>query len=303
MAVEFNYPDMTPALAVYLGFDEPRPGYEYLAPNSGTPTQESKARVDAWQAKIQLLKDNLSQGEFDAYKNALKTWYCRDETQIGAPQAIWSPSKRWCLAVTDHFTKAGAWHYTKARIYDGGGKLLQTVCRNYHSFGHLFVEDHPKGAFLVCGSDYQGQTVVDLNTGERADFLPETAEQGSGFCWVSYSASPSKQTLAVHGCYWACPYEVWFVDFTDPMSLPLPVLHRDSDAEEFFGWGEDAPDTASIGRSWEVYMPDGKREAEMTDADWEAASRREKDSNTGIWEKRSETTTWTRPQQGTTTAP
>lgn len=296
---DYIYPNMTPELQAYLDAQHGHPGYKYPKDAEGniihTPTPKSKAAVDAWAARKEALKAQLPSNEPHDYFQAHKAWYCRDETQVGDPKEHVSPSGRYRLVVTSHTTGPGTWNYSKGRVYEGD-RLLETVCRNYGSFPFLFVEDHPNGhSYILAGEDYQGQTLIELDTGHRVDDRPSAASQGFGFCWASYSVSPSKRTLAVSGCFWACPYEVWFVDFSNPMEFPLPVLKRDADAEQFFDW--TGSDRCEIGRSFDIYIPLDKREDDLTEADWDDVETREQSGATpkDLWRMGRETITWTRP--------
>jgi hypothetical protein len=104
-------------------------------------------------------------------------------------------------------------------------KPLFEVQRNFNLFPFCFVEGHPNGHdYLVCGADYQGQTVLELDTGKRVDHVPEGEKRGVGFCWAKYTASVEKDILGVVGCFWAAPDELRFVDFSEPMKLPFLVL-------------------------------------------------------------------------------
>lgn len=292
----FDYPKMTPELQAYLDLSDKHPGYQY-AEGSHTPTPESKAAVDAWKAEVEAAQAKLAPGEPGAYWEAKKVWYCRDETRSETiPVRVrTSPSGRYRLVVTNHTTGPGTWNYTKGQVFEGE-RLVTSVCRNYGSFPFLFVEDHPNGHdYLVCGSDYQGQTVVELDTGVRWDHQPKSAAEGFGFCWANYTVSPSKRTLAVSGCFWACPYEVWFVDFSEPMNFPLPVLKREVNAEDVFPWKEGEPDTCEVGRTFDVYVPLDKPESEMTEEDDADRERREAAGETNLWKTGKDTYTWTRP--------
>src|SRR6185312_13000866 len=92
-------------------------------------------------------------------------------------------------------------------------------------FVFSFVEDHPNGhPYLVTGADYQGQTVIELDTGRRRDFIPDAAKDGVGFCWTDHRFDPSTQLLIVEGCIWAAPFEYRFYDFSDPMEKGWPEL-------------------------------------------------------------------------------
>ena len=137
-----------------------------------------------------------------------------------------SPSGKYKLVVTPFETKPGCWSYSQGLVYAVGSDTpLFEVRRNYHSFPKTWVEDHPNGhAYLICGEDYQGQTVLELDTGNRKDFLPKSAEKGFGFCWVGHTFNAKHQMLVIDGCYWACPYEYKFFDFSDPMGIGWPEI-------------------------------------------------------------------------------
>ena len=130
-----------------------------------------------------------------------------------------SPSGKYRL-VLDYFTTGkGTWNYSQGTLYKVGQDIpVAVIQRNYGGFPYLFIEGHPKGDFFIGGEDYQGQTVIELNTGARRDLLPEEAKAGHGFCWASYKYNTDHQLLIVSGCFWACPYEVRLYDFSDPMN-------------------------------------------------------------------------------------
>lgn len=115
----------------------------------------------------------------------------------------------------------GGFGESSGYVFDiSSNELIAVVYRNYNRFWFQFIDDHPNGhKYLVCGEDYQGITVIELDTRERIDYLHENAVKlGSGFCVVSAKFDPKNQILLCNGCYWACPYEIKFFDFMDPMS-------------------------------------------------------------------------------------
>ncbi|WP_156339200.1 hypothetical protein [Chondromyces crocatus] len=128
-----------------------------------------------------------------------------------------SPSGAYRLEVACY---RGATHLAYSRgtvVRRGESAPVAVVDRNDAFFPQLFIEDHPEGPFLVCGADYQGQTVIHLPTGKRRDFLPRAAARGHGFCWMEYAYHAASETLIVMGCHWACPYEHRLYDFSHPM--------------------------------------------------------------------------------------
>jgi hypothetical protein len=141
------------------------------------------------------------------------------------------------------------------------------VRRNYSAFPFTWCEDHPTGHdYLVCGEDYQGQTIIELDTGRRADYLPAQAEQGTGFCWAQHYLAPSKEVLIVDGCYWACPYELVAFDFSRPLELPYEELHRwNGDLAEVHGFDNNGTLAWIIER--EVRLSDGKPYHDLTESE------------------------------------
>lgn len=140
--------------------------------------------------------------------------------QPGSNEEHASPSGRYRLITTRLISGAGSWDCSKGVVYrHGSDEPIAVVYRNYSSFDFLFVEGHENGRdYLVCGGDYQGQTVVELDTGRRLDVLSKGAAEGVGFCWATYSYNAEHRMLVVEGCHWACPYEFRFFDFSEPMS-------------------------------------------------------------------------------------
>lgn len=154
-----------------------------------------------------------------------------------------SASGRHKLDVISFRTKEGCFDYTQGSIYDGE-KLVGVVQRNYSSFPFCWVEGHPNGHdYLICGEDYQGQTVIELDTGERRDHLSDGTEEGFGFCWTEYKLDIGSMILMVGGCIWACPYEYRFFDFAEPMS----------------GWPEiEKKEIVDASGKWPLIGDDGK---------------------------------------------
>jgi Fe-S-cluster-containing dehydrogenase component len=155
-----------------------------------------------------------------------------------------SPNGEYRLTVTAYATKKGCWSYTQGLVYKVGvDRSLFEVQRNYSSFPHSWIE-HPNGhQYLVCGADYQGQTVLELDTGKRKDFVPLEAKKGVGFCWTAHCFDESSKILTVCGCVWACPYEFRFYDFSNPMN----------------GWPEITIENDCIDEDskWPIFEPNG----------------------------------------------
>jgi hypothetical protein len=89
--------------------------------------------------------------------------------------------------------------------------LIETVLRNYSSFWFAWLENNKNNGcdYIMCGSDYQGYTKINLTKGQRNDkFL--------FWCPVEAWTIADDDILVLHGCIWAGPYELTLFDFRDP---------------------------------------------------------------------------------------
>lgn len=165
-------------------------------------------------------------------------FFVPENERLDNQKEILSPSGKYKLNLSWFKTGEKTWSYSQGKVsLVGSEEPIGVVQRNYSSFPHLFIENHPSGEdFLICGEDYQGQTVINLSTGQRVDFLPEDAKQGHGFCAAAFFFDPKTQVLVIDGCIWACPYEYRLFDFSNPMQgwpeLQLKDGYFDSDPRD-----------------------------------------------------------------------
>jgi hypothetical protein len=125
------------------------------------------------------------------------------------------------LVITQYVTGKNTWNYSLGEVFRFG-VFVAGVRRNYSSFPFAMLSHSNGHDYLVCGSDYQGQTVIELDTGKRKDTLSPGAETGHGFCWaeIEEEAVPSEgDFLSVCGCTWGGEYEWISVDFADPFNM------------------------------------------------------------------------------------
>jgi len=180
-----------------------------------------------------------------------------------------SPSEKYTLE-TARYDNPGFIGDSKGTVRKGD-EIIEVVNRNYTSFPFEWVESHPNGHdYLICGETYMGQTIIELDTGKRIDFNCKEGQEG--FCWAEFKISPNKEMLAVAGCYWAAPYELWVVDFEYPMfqgyeNTPQTKWRKidgpgDYGIEEF-SWNEDG--TLNVKKLERYYPQAGKPWSQTTD--------------------------------------
>lgn len=143
-----------------------------------------------------------------------------------------SPSGKYKLRVTPCvFDLHRNWLYAVGDVFSrlaGKSVQLAQVVRDHHTFPFMFCEDHPDGNdYLLCGEDYQGLTVIRLNTGERIDYIEKEAESNGGFSWRDCQISPDKTRIAMEGGYWAAGFEIHLRDFRNPFNVPYVRVGKD----------------------------------------------------------------------------
>lgn len=144
-----------------------------------------------------------------------------------------SPSGKYNLVIEAFSTRPGCWTYSRGVVKDvATGEVIAEVCRNYGQFPFAWVPHKNGNEYLVCGEDYQGQTLVNCTSRTVQSYLPEEAKMGHGFCWASIYPSPSGTRLVVDGCVWAGPFELIVVDFSNPDVMPWPSLEIEGNSFE-----------------------------------------------------------------------
>jgi hypothetical protein len=168
----------------------------------------------------------MNQEAYLELRSSIETYFTDANRDPDSTQTHVSPSGLFNLEISGYATKPDAWNYSRGVVRDLNNVILADVKRNYSSFWYTWIQ-HPNGCeYLLCGEDYQGYSVINLTKGTTKVYFPDEGYGGTGFCWTAVYPSPDNLVLAVDGCYWACPYEIVFYDFTDPERLPLLELGR-----------------------------------------------------------------------------
>lgn len=79
--------------------------------------------------------------------------------------------------------------------------------------------------YFIFVEDLYGYSVLDLTTLESIHYIPEESHKENydeceeTFIWCECYYNSYNDLLAIDGCYWACPYTIIVVDFTNPMKI------------------------------------------------------------------------------------
>lgn len=84
-----------------------------------------------------------------------------------------SDQVKYILKTAPYRTRGVCWDFNLGEVFEEKNSKIRKIAevkRNYHDFWFEWVLNHPDGHdYLVCGKDYQGVTVIRLDTGERYD--------------------------------------------------------------------------------------------------------------------------------------
>jgi len=191
-----------------------------------------------------FLKNHKYFGRFYMTNNTPERWYIKKRQDIEKKieegsilhhkrKTFDSPKSNYILSVSPVAFKEDkrVWGYTVGKIFrkkmDKTGSLIDKLHRNSEKFPFIFIETHIDGHdYFIGGEDYQGQTVIRLDTSERVDFIGEKAKRDMEFCWQKFHLSPNRKIMAIEGYSKNKPTEyneyqnIRFYNFENPLSLP-----------------------------------------------------------------------------------
>lgn len=116
------------------------------------------------------------------------------------------------------------WSIEVARIGSKGCLYIQikhpngtvNYTRNYYGLGALCYAKQNNQEFIICSTNYQCITVINVSTGERHTYADiEAVENGCGFCPVEARWDEDNNHLCIIGCIWAFPYEQMICNIPD----------------------------------------------------------------------------------------
>jgi len=167
-------------------------------------------------------------------------YYFQEQYRTEDIDVSMSPSNKYKLIIEyyEYKEEFRRYSYSKGIITDLNKQTVAVINRNYSHFPFLWIEKENK-EYLLCGIDYQGYTIVDLQSGQTESYVPEEAYQGLGFCWAAMYHRKNNNKIAVEGCIWAHEYEIVIYDFENPMQLPYKEITRIRPYNTFDGWIND----------------------------------------------------------------
>lgn len=88
---------------------------------------------------------------------------------------------------------------------------------NNCEFSSIFTHQDGKN-YMVFRTDLYGYSVLDLDTKKDFHYMPASYEKGiESFIWTDIVYNIENNILLTYGCYWACPWSLMVLDFSNPM--------------------------------------------------------------------------------------
>ena len=204
--------------------------------------------------------------DYKRWRQRIESHFQESRRDPQSQDVVLSPSGNFQLTIDSYSTGEHSWAYTRGRVRStGNSEIIADIKRNYSHFWFAWVHHRNGFEYLLCGEDYQGQSIVNLNKGETYNHFPESGYNGGGFCWAAAHASPNSTVLAVEGCYWGGINEIVFFDFTDPEDLPYRELLRVGDTMSCESWLDDG--SFKLSREIQVRKTDSMPYEDLSDAE------------------------------------
>lgn len=177
---------------------------------------------------------------FTAMNNVRENWYAEKRQEVEKKfqkgkylhdkrKTFHSESGKYQLQITPVIFKVKDrfWAYTIGKVLASDNKtVLHTIKRDSDKFPFFFTEGHDGKDYLLCGEDRQGQTIIELNTGQTTTYVGEKAKRDMEFAWQKFHVSPDKEHIAIEG-YAKSNHKdfseyrsIRFFNFKQPMILP-----------------------------------------------------------------------------------
>ena len=81
---------------------------------------------------------------------------------------------------------------------------------------------HENGSdYFIFKRELYGYSVLDINSLKSFHYIPDVHinDDGESFIWADIFYNRNTNILAVEGCFWACPYSIILLDFSNPMTI------------------------------------------------------------------------------------
>ena len=151
--------------------------------------------------------------------------------------------------------------YTGARIakctyYKDDMQIFEHFTDSHHLHPFRSLIHHSNGnTYIPYHTDLYGISFFEVETGRNYDYIPEGMEHdisfsgGESFIVCDIFYDKDSDLLACDGCYWACPNEIFIMDFSCPLHFDprmvrmhgeVPMDYNEYDDIGFVRWEKES---------------------------------------------------------------
>ena len=147
-------------------------------------------------------------------------------------------------------------HAAKCTYFKDGVQIFEhlTDRHHLHPFKNAIIHHSNGNTYIAYHTDLYGISFFETDTGRSYDYIPEGQEHDISFgggesfivCDIFYDRD--SDMLACDGCYWACPSEIFVMDFSEPLHYDprmvnmhgeLPIDYDEYDDVDFVRWEKE----------------------------------------------------------------
>lgn len=112
----------------------------------------------------------------------------------------------------------------RCRLFYPEGKMIYGYTFYYSSFHETAVQvlSAPEGLYFFYTEGLYGYSVLRLSDMEQMHYVPR-GNSGESFIITDLHYCSENRIAAAGGCFWAYPYDVALIDFSDPIKEPEKI--------------------------------------------------------------------------------
>lgn len=133
--------------------------------------------------------------------------------------------------------------YLKCRLFSPEGKAVFGYNVNYDDAFPYFTQIFDSGngeKYFIFKEDLYGYSMVRLSDMQSVRYMPRGDEKtGESFIFTDFHYCAQTKIAAAGGCFWAAPYDIAFLDLTEPLKTPekltllFPLINPECDYDLF----------------------------------------------------------------------
>lgn len=131
-------------------------------------------------------------------------------------------------------------------FFENGTEIYKYRCYDDSAVFYKLIHHSNGKDYILFRRDLYGHSVLELKTLRDFHYYPACHLKKEGdetFIWCDPVYNPKNNLMAVFGCYWACPYDLVLLDFSNPFTP--------AENQVCISFKKDIEDILDKGYSWQ----------------------------------------------------